>query len=93
VKEKLTNDFTNILPNKRNVNGIIRCIINNHFKTKKKFDQRFFVLKDFSYPERKASVDIISSLSAASNRCPTAFRARGLASKTLVNNSRTISAC
>ncbi len=46
-----------------------------------------------SYPERKASVDKISSLSAASSRCPTALRARGFASKTLVNNSRTMSAC
>ena len=45
------------------------------------------------YPERKASTEINSSLSAASSKCPTAFRARGLASKTLVNNSRTINAC
>ncbi len=45
------------------------------------------------YPERKASVDKISSLSAASSKCPTALRARDLASKTLVNNSRTIIPC
>jgi len=48
---------------------------------------------EYKYPERKASDDIISSLSAASSKCPTAFLALGLASKTLVNNSRTISAC
>lgn len=46
-----------------------------------------------TYPERNASLDINFSSSAASSRCPTAFRARGLASKTLVNNSRTINPC
>lgn len=72
--------------------GASSTIILKLKKKKRTFISTRFYLK-FKYPERKASVDKISSLSAASSKCPTAFLARGLASKTFVNNSRTISAC
>ncbi len=46
-----------------------------------------------SYPERNPSVDMIFLWRAASSKCPTALRARDLASKTFVNNSRTTIPC